>query len=134
MATRITLLGSGAMATACSILLAEQPDQQVTIWARDPDEARDLIENRENSRLLPGVKLHPSVAVYNDVVQATEGADVYVAAIPSKFLRSALTEILPHLRPEVPVVTVIKGMEEETFQRPSEIIAEVVGTRSVAAL
>ncbi|MGE3314905.1 MAG: NAD(P)H-dependent glycerol-3-phosphate dehydrogenase [Planctomycetaceae bacterium] len=134
MTTRITLLGSGAMATACSILLAEQPEQQVTIWARDPGEARDLIENRENSRLLPGVKLHPSVKVYHDVAQAIDGAEVYVAAIPSKFLRSALTEIRGHLRSETPVVTVIKGLEEATFQRPSEIIADVIGTRLVAAL
>jgi glycerol-3-phosphate dehydrogenase (NAD(P)+) len=122
------------MATACSILLAERPQQQVVIWARDPGEARDLIQNRQNSKLLPGVKLHPSVEVYHEVERATAGADVYVAAIPSKFLRSALHEIRPHLNPAVPVVSVIKGLEQETFQRPSEIVADVVGTRSIAAL
>ena len=31
MATKITILGGGAMATACSVLLAEYPDQLVAI-------------------------------------------------------------------------------------------------------
>jgi glycerol-3-phosphate dehydrogenase (NAD(P)+) len=32
------------------------------------------------------------------------------------------------------VVSVVKGLENETFQRPSEIIADVLGNRSVVAL
>lgn len=134
MGNRITLLGSGAMATACSILLADHADQHVVIWARDPGEAHDLIHNRENSKLLPGVKLHPKTEVFNDIAEAVAGADIYVAAIPSKFLRSALTEIRSHLNPDVPMVSVIKGLEQGTFLRPSEIIEDVIGTLSIAAL
>ena len=31
---KITVIGGGAMGTACAIVLAEKPDQNVTIWAR----------------------------------------------------------------------------------------------------
>lgn len=134
MATRITLLGSGAMATACSILLAEQPGQRIAIWARDPGEARDLIEFRENRKLLPGVVLPEGVEVHHGIADAVRGADVYVAAIPSKFLRSALEEIRPHLDPKIPVVSVVKGLEQDSFLRPSQVIAEVAGSSSIAAL
>lgn len=134
MTTKIAVLGSGAMATACSILLAEHPRQCVSLWARNPDYARDMDEQRENRRLLPGVAIPDSVSVTSDIDQAAKDADILVVAIPTKFLREALMQIVPHLTHDRPVVSVIKGLENETFMRPSEIIVEVLGNRAVVAL
>ena len=134
MTTKTTVLGSGAMATACSILLAEHPGQDVTIWARNPDHAREMSEHRENKRLLPGVPIPQSIQITADIRQAVEGADLLVVAIPTKFLRAALSEIASSLTDDRPVVSVVKGLENETFMRPSEIIADVLGNRAVVAL
>ena len=134
MTTKISILGSGAMATACSILLAEREDQTVSIWARSPDHARDLAEYRENRRLLPNVKLPDKLEISSDIDEAISGADFLVAAIPTKFLRPALEKIAGHLNDDRPVISVIKGLENETFMRPSEIIADVLGNRAVVAL
>lgn len=134
MTKKISILGSGAMATACSILLAEQEDQAVTLWARSPDHARDLREHRENRRLLPNVPFPDKVEISSDIDEAISGADFLVAAIPTKFLRPALEKIADHLNDDRPVISVIKGIENETFMRPSEIIADVLGNRAVVAL
>jgi glycerol-3-phosphate dehydrogenase (NAD(P)+) len=134
MSTKITILGSGAMATACSILLAEHADQDVAIWARNPDHAAQITRDRENRRLLPGVKLPDKVVITADIEQALDDASYLVAAIPTQFLRASLNEIRSHLTRNRPVVSVIKGLENDTFQRPSEIIAEVLGSRAVVAL
>lgn len=132
--TKITILGSGAMATACAILLAEHEDQFVSMWARNPDHAKQIQADRENKRLLPGVKLPERIFVTSDVEQALREAEYLVAAIPSQFLRSSLQEMRPHLNRNRPVISVIKGIENETFMRPSEIIAEVLGSRAVVAV
>lgn len=134
MSTKITVLGSGAMATACSILLAEHDDQDVSIWARNPAHAEQIQTTRENKRLLPGVKLSDKIQVTADLQQALDGAEYLVAAIPTQFLRSSLNEIRGYLKANRPVISVIKGLENETFQRPSEIIAEALGSRAVVAL
>jgi glycerol-3-phosphate dehydrogenase (NAD(P)+) len=134
MPKKITVLGSGAMATACSILLAEHPDQSVALWARDADHARDIDSVRENKRLLPGVRIPDRIVVTADVGKAVRGADLLVAAIPTKFLRQTLTQIAPSLDGDHPVVSVVKGLENETFMRPSEIVADVLGSRAVVAL
>ena len=134
MSTKTTVLGSGAMATASSILLAEHPEQHVAIWARNPEHAREMSEERENQRLLPGVPIPKSIEITADIQQAVEGADLLVVAIPTKFLRSALSEIASDLTDDRPVVSVVKGLENETFMRPSEIIADVLGNRAVVAL
>lgn len=134
MPTKITVLGGGAMATACSVLLAENPGQRVSLWVRTPAHAEEMAKTRENARLLPGVKIPDSIEVTSDIDQAVHEADILVAAIPSEFLREALTRIAPHLDCDRPVVSVVKGLENETFMRPSEIIADVLGHRAVVAL
>ena len=51
----VTILGDGAMATVCSILLT-QGGHAVTMWGAFEESIERLIQNREQSRLLPGVK------------------------------------------------------------------------------
>ncbi len=134
MAAKTTILGSGAMATACSVLLAEHPGQSVAIWARNPDYARAMQESRENERLLPGVKLPDSVEVTADIERAVDGADMLVVAIPTEFLRESLESLKAVLNRNRPVVSVVKGIEKDTFLRPSQIIEESLGSRAVVAL
>jgi glycerol-3-phosphate dehydrogenase (NAD(P)+) len=134
MTTKITVLGSGAMATACAILLAEHEDQQVTMWARNPEYGDQIQRDRENKRLLPGVMLPERIFVSGDIELALRESEYIVAAIPSQFLRSSLQEMRPYLNRNRPVVSVIKGIENETFMRPSEIISEVLGSRAVVAV
>lgn len=134
MAVKTTILGGGAMATACAILLAENRDQQVTIWARNQQYAEEMQTTRENKRLLPGIPIPEGVQITSDLREAVQDASFYVISIPSKHLRESLTTIGGQLKPHVPVVSVVKGMEPKTFLRPSEIIAEIIGQRPFVAL
>ncbi len=134
MTTRITILGGGAMATACSVLLAEQAGQEISIWTRNADYAKEMTSTRENKRLLPGVKIPQSVTITADIEEAVKGADFLVASIPTKYLRQSLEGLAHALNKDRPVISVIKGLENETLMRPSEIIADVLGQRAVVTL
>ena len=134
MGSKFTILGGGAMATACAILLAEKSHQQVTIWARNPDYARDMQSSRENKRLLPGVPIPDGVEITSDINAAVSDAGLLVASIPTKHLRRGLEAIKASVNDGTPVVSVIKGIENGSFLRPSEVITDVLGPREVVAL
>lgn len=134
MDTKVAILGGGGMATACATLLAESSNIGVSMWVRKPEVAEDLRKHRENKRLLPGVTLAETINVTSDIDEAVEAAEFLVVAIPTEFLRQALTSLAPHLKSGTPVISVIKGIEKETFYRPSEIIADVLGPRPVVAM
>jgi len=134
MATKIAILGGGAMATACAILLNESNDQQVAMWLRSPDLAKEISQTRENRRLLAGVHIPERIGITSDIEEAVDGAEFLVVAIPSAFLRSSLEQLAPSLTRNRPVISVVKGLEPETHQRPSEIITDVLGTRTVVAV
>jgi glycerol-3-phosphate dehydrogenase (NAD(P)+) len=55
-----------------------------------------------------------------------EGADAVILAVPSQTLRENLTAWAP-LLPEVPLVSLMKGVELGTLKRMSEVIEEVAG-------
>ena len=122
------------MGTACAIVLAEKPEQRVSLWARNADHASEMVKTRENKRLLPGITIPDSIEVTSDISAAVADSDLLVMAVPTAFLRNCLSEISADLTDDRPVVSVIKGIENETFQRPSEIIGEVLGSRAVVSL
>lgn len=132
--TKLAILGSGAMATACSVVLTEHPDQSVAMWCHEASQADELNSKRENTHFLPGIHLPDRVHATGDINAAVDGADMLVAAIPSKFLRATLERLAPALNRGLPIVSVIKGIENETFLRPSEIINELLGNRVIVSL
>jgi glycerol-3-phosphate dehydrogenase (NAD(P)+) len=61
-----------------------------------------------------------------DFVEAAERADVIVMGVPSHGFRNVLAELAPQLRPWVPVVSLVKGLEQGTNKRMSEIVDEIL--------
>jgi glycerol-3-phosphate dehydrogenase (NAD(P)+) len=131
---KIAVLGDGAMGTACSILLASKPATDIRIWSAFPDQARQMHTARENTRFLPGVRIPDNVSVTGEIREAVDGVELVVAAIPTIYLRKTLSDIREHIHGQQPIVSVIKGIEIETFSRPSEIILDVLGQRPVVVL
>lgn len=131
---KVTILGDGAMGTACAILVATKPEHAVSIWSAFPEQARQMQAARENVKFLPGVRIPDGVNVTADIREACSGAAIFVAAIPAVYLRTTLTAIREAVPAGIPTVSIIKGIENETFQRPSQIVVEVLGPRPVVVL
>ena len=131
---QITILGSGAWSTACAVLLASQPGVRVTLWGRDAGHTSEMARTRENVRLLPGVTIPEAVVITDNAEVACRGADCYVVGIPTQFLREALGMLRPHLDPGVPVVSLVKGIENQTLLRASQLIEAELPGRPVVAL
>src|SRR5262249_48109721 len=58
----------------------------------------------------------------------------WVAAIPTVYLRGTLQRIASEARTGPPVVSLAKGLENETFLRPTQIVTQVLGVERVAVL
>jgi glycerol-3-phosphate dehydrogenase (NAD(P)+) len=131
---RIAILGSGAMGTACSVLLSERSGCDIRLWTRTPERAAEILRDGENRKLLPGVPIPSSVRVTSNLAEAVDEADVMVLAIPTRFLRETLQPLAAQIPFGLPAVSVAKGLEIGTLMRPSQILVDVLGDRSVAAL
>ncbi|MFW6125398.1 MAG: NAD(P)H-dependent glycerol-3-phosphate dehydrogenase [Pirellulales bacterium] len=134
MSGKVAVLGAGAMGTACALVLADHPDEQVALWTHNRQHAHSLRQRRENLRFLPGVALTPQVRVADELEEALAGADLVLLAIPTVYLREALTKVRNRLTGAPPMASVAKGLENRTFLRPTEIVRELTGQHRLAAL
>ena len=128
MAEQVTILGDGAMATVCSILLTEN-GHGVTMWGAFEESIEQLIQDREQRRLLPGVKVPQSVRLTANDAECFTGATMILSAVPTQYMRSVWTRLKAYVPKSVPVVSVAKGIENTTLLRPTQVIAEVMGSK-----
>src|SRR5665213_440493 len=126
MPEHVTILGDGAMATVCAILLT-QGGHRVTIWGAFEESIDRLIQNREQSKLLPGARIPANVRLTANDADCFAGTTMVLSAVPTQYMRSVWQRLGPHLPGEAPIVSVAKGIENTTLLRPTEIIADVLG-------
>jgi len=134
MPAKYAILGDGAWGTAIALHLAQNPQNHVCLWSAFEENARILGEKRENIRLLPGVRIPDSVELTTDIARALTGADLGIAAIPTVYLRKTLQRMSGHWPRMLPALSLAKGLENDTFQRPTQVLQEVLGISSVAVL
>jgi glycerol-3-phosphate dehydrogenase (NAD(P)+) len=132
--TITAVLGAGAMGTACAWILAQQPGVQVRLWARNETFARHIAETRENSRLLPRVRLPESIGITADRAEALRDAEVVIICIPTRGLRDAIRSMAELIPQSALLVSAIKGIENESLMRPSQIVQQIAGHRPVVVL
>ena len=126
MAEQVTILGDGAMATVCSILLTAG-GHAVTMWGAFEESIERLLQDREQRKLLPGVKVPAAVRLTANDDDCFAGATMVLSAIPTQYMRSVWQRLRPRVPAGVPIVSVAKGIENGTLLRPTQVIADVLG-------
>jgi glycerol-3-phosphate dehydrogenase (NAD(P)+) len=122
---KVVVLGGGSWgSTVASICARRGPTLQ---WVRSEETAKVIIENLRNTGYLGNdFDLSESLRATTDFAEAARSADVVVMGVPSHGFRGVLTELAAELRPWVPVVSLVKGLEQGTNMRMSQIVDEVL--------
>jgi glycerol-3-phosphate dehydrogenase (NAD(P)+) len=123
---KVAVFGAGSWGTAFSLVLADAGND-VRLWARREELCAEINERHTNQTYLSDIELPPSISATHDPERAVEGADAVIFAVPSQTFRDNLVEWAPVLHAEVPLVSLMKGVELGSLKRMSEVIAEVTG-------
>lgn len=132
-ASKIAVLSDGAWATALASLLARK-GHPVSLWCQFPHIIDEIRLTGVNQTFLPGVKVHPGVAPTADMAQALDGAATAVIAKPVIHLRAMMRQAAPLLLPTQRLVSVSKGIENDTLLRAGEIVSQATGRDDVVLL
>ncbi|OAG27552.1 NAD(P)H-dependent glycerol-3-phosphate dehydrogenase [Thermodesulfatator autotrophicus] len=122
---KVVIIGAGSWGTALGKLLAEK-GKDVYLLARRKEVCESINKRHENPFYLPRIKLPNNLkaTVEPNVLRKSE---LIVLAVPSHALRKTLKSLRDYL-PEkpVPLVSTIKGIEEETLATMSQVIKDVL--------
>ena len=133
MSKTIAVLGGGGWGTALALLLHKNGNT-VRVWGPLQDEIAAIQRERVNALYLPDVPLPDDMLWTSDPAEAAHAVDLAVAAVPTRFFRSALAPFADLLPKNCPVLSVSKGFDPETRTRMSVVASELFGSRPVAAL
>jgi len=113
------------MGTVLGMLLCEK-GITARIWGYDRRQLEEIATNQENRKFLPGYKLPKELEFEHDDKRIMSGVDLIVSAVPCQFIRSVWTRLKDYVPQGIPVVSVAKGIENNTLLRPTQIIAEIL--------
>lgn len=130
---RIVVVGDGGWGTALAMIL-ERAGRDVALWSHDAEYAEHMVETRTNPRYLPGFPLPDTIRLGSDFAALAQDADLLVSAVPTSFLRTVWSGHANSIAAGVPIVSVSKGLENETLLRPTQILAEVTSGKSPIAV
>ena len=122
----ISIIGDGAMGTVLAMLLCEKK-AKVRMWGYDARQLGEMAEGRENKKFLPGYELPAEIVFEAKDERIFADAELIVSAVPCQYMRGIWTRLKEHAPVDVPVVSVAKGIENETLLRPTQILSDVLG-------
>lgn len=123
---KFSIIGAGSFGTAMAIV-ASRCGNEVLLWAHDPKVADGIQRNRMNPTYLTGFSLEARAT--HSIGEAAAFSDAIFMVVPSHHYRRVLSDLKPHLRGAVNVISATKGLETETHDRMSEITSSVLGNR-----
>ncbi|MBA3433607.1 MAG: NAD(P)-dependent glycerol-3-phosphate dehydrogenase [Actinobacteria bacterium] len=121
---RIVVVGAGSWGTAFASLLRDR-GHDVTLAARDPEQAATIRETSRNPRYLQKADLRGIGATTIEAAPIA-GADLVVVAVPSR----VFGEVVGELPGTAPILSLTKGLDPRTGERLSTLVRD----RPVAVL
>ncbi|ADL10392.2 NAD(P)-dependent glycerol-3-phosphate dehydrogenase [Corynebacterium pseudotuberculosis] len=125
-AVKVAVMGAGSWGTTLAKVFADA-GCDVRLWARRSEVAAEINQQQTNNRYLSGIALPTTLYATDDPIHALEDSEIVVLGVPSQTLRENLSHWAAAIPQEAILVSLAKGIEKDTFERMSQVIAEVAG-------
>ncbi len=123
----IAILGAGNWGTTFA-LLARQAGHRVALWEFDAEQATRVRESRENTKYLPGYVIPSDILVTSSLPEALADAEIVLLSVPAQHCRNVLFECAQELPAQAILLSLVKGIEQQSLNRISEIAQQELPT------
>ena len=120
----IGVLGAGTWGMALARMLCNNKNQ-VTVWSAITREVEEFSATRRHPNL-PGMVIPEEIRFTKDIKEVCEGMDILLFAVPSPYVRATARQAAPYIRQGQIIVDVAKGIEADTLNTMTQIIAQEI--------
>ncbi len=122
---KIAILGAGSWGMAIARLL-DINGAEVKLWEYNQKDYNIIKTKRNHPDKLPQINLSESIDLTNDLNYAVADAELVVLAIPSQFVRKAISKLnIDNCNNKI-YINLAKGIETDSLRRMSEVISETL--------
>jgi glycerol-3-phosphate dehydrogenase (NAD(P)+) len=120
---QVAVIGAGSWGTALAVHLA-LVGHEVSLWGRDHALVAEMAGRRANPVYLPDITFPSLLRPTAHLDEALLRATVVVVAVPSHGVRAVARAMAPRLLPGALVVSAVKGIEEGSLARMTEVLRD----------
>ena len=93
---KVSILGMGAFGIALTKILKKEI--KISMWTNFEDELKCVELKRENSMVLPDVKINKEVKLTTNIQNSIKDADVIFIAVPVSAIREVINLLKPYIK------------------------------------
>lgn len=128
----ISILGSGGWGTAISVMLNKY-GHNVCLWSAFEEEIKDIIEDGENKKLLPGIPVSRDIMMTSDI-ECVRDMDLVILAVPSFAVRETAQKLKNIISPGQIITIIAKGFEKGTTNFLADVVRDELPESRIAVL
>jgi glycerol-3-phosphate dehydrogenase (NAD(P)+) len=121
----VAVVGAGAWGTTLAAIVGKR--EPVLLVTHRQEVADEINATHRNERRLPGIELPEALVASADPGALAEVPDLVIFAVPSSHLRAVAAHAGPLIPASADVLSVVKGLENGSLLRMSEVIADAGG-------
>jgi glycerol-3-phosphate dehydrogenase (NAD(P)+) len=125
---KIAIVGTTTWGITLGMVLARK-GLKVKLWARNEQEAAELINTGPDPTILPDMTFPPQISITCSLSEALAEVDAVILAVPSQTMRQNIRLVAGYLTSSILVVSAAKGLEIGSGKRMSQVIMEEIDVR-----
>lgn len=107
-------------------MLSASNGHHVSMWARESEVVDGINQNHYNPAYLSDIKLSDKIVAYHKLEEALKDGDMVVFATPTHAMREVSTKAKEFLSGTEIIISVAKGIEQDSLMTPSQILVDVL--------
>jgi len=128
MTSKIAVLGAGSWGSVLASVLDENGND-VKLWSYNKEQVDLFNSTHTNPHYIKNHTFSETLVAYNDLAEAIDRVEYILFVVPTQVTRSVakqVSEILARNNQKVDLIHASKGIEEGTYMRLSEVLAQEI--------
>ena len=130
---KVVLVGAGAFSIGIARAL-EKNENDIVIYTKFEEEYNRVLKERENKKVLPGIKISKEIDITNNLEKAMDGCNIVVMAVPIKAVRTVIRDVKQYLKKDQVICLVCKGLDPEKGGFMTEVVYQETKHDRIAVL
>lgn len=126
---KVSILGMGAFGIALTKILKK--DVEVSMWTNFEDELKAVELKRENTVVLPNVKIDKKVELTTDLEKCVKDSSVIFIAVPAVAVREVANKLKDYITLDQTICMVTKGIERDTNLFMTDVLNECIDAENI---
>ncbi|MGL5903906.1 MAG: 2-dehydropantoate 2-reductase N-terminal domain-containing protein, partial [Cetobacterium sp.] len=122
---KVVVIGAGSWGTALGMILAKK-GYDVTMWEHNKDIAEKLTLEKENKRLLPGIKFPENLKTTWKLEGLLSDVKYVIFSVPSQVLRGVISKISSQIEEDMILINTAKGIEIYSGETLSHVMKDEI--------